>query len=88
MTDAKINIANLVLVVSNDCPECRIMEEKLIKMKGRSNFALLVVDRDLFNQSSSNIKVLITPALFLNGTLKLYGDAPEMKLNEIISNKT
>ena len=80
---------SIVLVVRDNCTECDSLKDKMISLK-RNNINLNVTIYDINDYNTSvNIlsheKIYITPALFLDGRLKMYGDLEIELLKEIIS---
>ena len=83
------SIVNLVLVVSEDCRECSSLSNKLkVLQKMQRDIKLQEYNIGEFNNANlfpNQIKVFITPALFVNKELKLYGDAEIKKLYQLIT---
>ncbi|MBZ0202338.1 MAG: hypothetical protein K8I03_04905 [Ignavibacteria bacterium] len=82
------NITNLVLVTQDNCNECLSLKEKLLEIQYHYKLIILAeYDIKEFNAKrafNGQFSVAITPALFVNNRLKLYGDTGIKKLHQLI----
>ncbi|MBL7128780.1 MAG: thioredoxin family protein [Ignavibacteria bacterium] len=84
MSIVEHNILNVLLITSDNCEECDVLETKLRRFaKKMLCFKLSVLKTNDFNLKEK-IKIFITPALIINGKLQFYGDVLENKLKEIL----
>ena len=83
-----MNITNLVLVTQDNCNECLMLKEKLLEIQHHYKLIILAeYDIKEFNANrifEGQISIAITPALFVNNCLKLYGDTGIKKLLQLI----
>lgn len=81
---------NIILVIRSHCKSCySIMQKlKLLQNDGESIDIKIYHINDAKKNDTMFLKhkVLITPALFVDGRLKLYGDESMAKLKSLILN--
>jgi len=84
-----ISTTSLILVTRDDCRDCLNIKLKLKNILSMNSKILLkeydINDFNNMNLFSKQIRILITPALFVNNRLKLYGDMPSEQLEKIIT---
>ncbi len=89
MITDKISATNLILVTRDDCRDCLEIKLKLKKIQSMNNEIFLKeININDFNNTElfpKQIRILITPALFVNNKLKLYGDTLASQLEKIIT---
>lgn len=85
----KKGITNLILVTSDNCAECIKLKHKILKIQNPEILIYLTeYNIDYFNSVKifpRQFRILITPALFVNNRLMLYGDTDIIKLHKLIS---
>ena len=79
--------ANVTLVVSDCCHECDELEIELKRIICKTEgLNFIKIHKNDFNSkvSSYGFKIYVTPALFINGKLILYGNPGNSRLKKII----